>query len=134
MTYIPDCRTDEYYNEKYLSKQDKEFLRGYDWATEMAVDNFFDNNYDMRFDEDDFVEEAVLKELPEEAQDTYTMEFTFVSKEEERTIKTVIDKIRYEILEWIEMNRDELITSMIDGMDDKEYQKIKSEVDANENV
>ena len=43
---FPECRNDNYYNEDFLTKTDKEFVRGFDWATEMAVDNFFDNNFD----------------------------------------------------------------------------------------
>ena len=37
MSYIPDCRTDEYYNEKYLNAEDKEFIAGYDYAVEAIV-------------------------------------------------------------------------------------------------
>ena len=40
MSYIPNCREDENYNQKYLTGDDKEFVRGYDWCTEQAVDNF----------------------------------------------------------------------------------------------
>lgn len=136
MTYIPNCREDENYNEKYLNKLDKEFLAGFDWCMESAVDNFFDNNYEAGFDEGDFVGHEVLQELPEVEKDNYVMEFTFGERKvEERKIETIIDKIRYEILAWIECERDMLITSMIDAMDEEEYHNIKSEVDKeNENV
>ena len=136
MTYIPNCREDENYNEKYLNKKDKEFLAGFDWCMESAVDNFFDNNYKAGFDEGDFVGHEVLQELPEVEKDSYVMEFNFGErKAEERKIETIIDKIRYEILAWIECERDMLITSMIDAMDEEEYHNIKSEVDKeNENV
>ena len=42
---FPDCRTDDAYNEDFLTNTDKQFVRGMDWCTEMAIDNFFDNNF-----------------------------------------------------------------------------------------
>ena len=135
MTYIPDCRQDEYYSAKYLNEKDKQFLLGFDWCTEMAVDNFFNNSYIKGFDDRDFVGHEVLQELPESEKNEYTMTFTFGDgKDEERKTETIIDKIRCEILEWIESFRDELITSMIDGMSEEEYNQIKARVDADENV
>lgn len=43
MSYIPDCRTDKAYNERYLNADDAEFVRGYDWCAERVVENAFDN-------------------------------------------------------------------------------------------
>ena len=34
MSYIPDCRTDEYYNEKYLEGLEKTFIEGFDFCVE----------------------------------------------------------------------------------------------------
>ena len=133
MTYIPDGRTDKYYNQKYLNKANAEFLRGFDWCTEMAVDNFFNNNYEKGFDDAEFVGHEVLQELPESEKGEYTMEHTFIECEDEkRKVETIIDKIRYEILSWIESERDMLITSMIDGMNEEEYKQIKAEIDKEE--
>lgn len=135
MSYIPDCRTDEFYNQKYLNDTDREFLSGFDWAVEMALDNFFDNNYLKGFDDDTFIGHEVLQELPECEKEEYTMEFDCLDrKEEQRSVETIIDKIRSEILEWAESERDMLITSMIDNMNEEEYKAIKVKVDANENV
>lgn len=50
--------------------------------------------------------------------------------DEERKVETYADLIRYKILEWIENERNELITSMIDAMDDEEYKKIKEKADS----
>ena len=131
MTYIPNCRTDENYNQKYLNEKDKEFLAGFDWCTESAVDNFFDNNYDS--DDGSHICHELLQELSEGEKESYLMEFTFGDrKNEDRKVETIIDKIRYEILAWIESERDMLITSMIDAMGEEEYHKIKSEVDKEE--
>ena len=30
---FPDCRTDDAYNQDFLGGTDKEFVRGFDWAT-----------------------------------------------------------------------------------------------------
>ena len=43
MSYIPDARTDDTYNEKNLRHDDEKFIDGFDWAAEECVDNFFDN-------------------------------------------------------------------------------------------
>lgn len=134
MSYIPDCRTDEHYNQKYLSDTDVEFLAGFDWAVEMALDNFFDNNYLKGLDDDTFVGHEVLQELPESEKDVYPIQFEFCVKEETRTVETIIDKIRMQILDWAESERDMLITSMIENMDEEEYKAIKEKVNANENV
>jgi len=104
MSRIPDCRTDEYYNEKYLGKNDKAFVAGYDWAVSQIINLF--NNLEVYPD---------LKELLDDKK--------AVIKDNKVDIAIVA------IEDWAEMQRDELITSMIDGMDEKEYQKIKELVD-----
>lgn len=122
---VPDCRTDENYNQKYLQGADKEFVRGYDWCTETAVDNFF-NNLDVYFDSDSHLIHMLNERIPEEEE--YEIEFTFGEiASEKRTVETYADLIRANILDWIEMERNELITSMIDNMDEEEYNKVKGE-------
>lgn len=126
MTYIPDCRTDKNYNEKYLNNADKEFVKGFDWCIEEAVDLFFDN---LDVVESDYLESVLNTEYPF-APTHYVQEFRYRNTEkEEREIKTYADLLRFEILRWVECERDELITSMIDNMDEAEYQKIKKAVD-----
>lgn len=122
MTMImPDCRNDEVYNVKNLKKADKEFIDGYDWATEMEVDNFFDNNMGELEDEETYLGRILCEELPKSLQEEYEMEFTFGDRESEtRQTKTYADLIRFKILEWLEMGRNELITSMIDSYGDDE--------------
>lgn len=129
MSYIPDCRTDENYNQRYLNDKDGEFLRGYDWCTETAVDNFFDN-LDIYFGDDSHIMHLLNEKIPKGAREDYEMDFTFGEREAEvRKTKTVADVLRYKILDYIEMQRDELITSMIDNMDEQEYAEIKAKVD-----
>ena len=134
MSYIPDCREDGTYNEKYLNGKDKEFIRGFDWATQMAVDNFFDNGFGDIGVESDFLDTVLRTGLPEHLKDEYEMESTFHDGKpvtyEARKVETYGDLIRFKLLEWIEAHRNELITSMIDGMDEKEYGEIKTKVDA----
>ena len=127
MTYIPDCRTDDTYNERYLNKMDREFVRGYDWCVETAVDSFFDNDMDELQDEFSYLGHILNEELPGIMQIEY--EYVFADGTiEKRKIKTYADLIRSKILDWVEMERDQLITSMIDGMGD-EYEEIKERVD-----
>ena len=96
MSYIPDCRTDKAYNERYLKEDDAEFVRGYDWCAEKAVENAFDNL------------DAWEPDLDVRPSD----------------IKKVAEALKPFLLGWIEMNRNELITSMIDNMGAEEYRSI----------
>lgn len=41
MSYIPNCRTDDVFNEKNLSETNKAFVMGYDFAVEEII-AFFD--------------------------------------------------------------------------------------------
>ena len=129
MSYIPDCRTDANYNEKYLNERDKEFIAGFDWAIENAVDNFFYNNFEKGLDDHEFVGHTMVEELPDSLKKEIEVEFED-SHKEVRKIETIADYVRSKILDWCEYERDNLITSMIDNMDEKEYKSIKERVDA----
>ena len=87
MSYIPDCRTDEDYNEKNLSdERDIAPLRAYDLAIE-DIDTLFANLdvYEVRVDlrPSDF--QAAADEIQEMAKD------------------------------WMEMHRNEMIVSLLDN-------------------
>ena len=122
MSYIPDCRTDENYNEKYLNAQDKEFLRGFDWCCEMAADCFFDN---LPFTDDTYIMHTLNEEIPEDSHEEYDVESEFDLPARHRIVKTYADMLRAKLLEFIECERDELITSMIDEMPEDEYEACK---------
>lgn len=124
MSYIPDCRTDEFYNEKYLDDKDTLFVRGFDWCAEMAADMFFDNLPSE-------IEDLLAAELPESMREEYDVKSDFDTNEtpQHRTVNTWADLMRKAMLDFIESERDELITSMIDGMDEAEYKAIKERVD-----
>ena len=108
MSYFPNCREDEYYNQKYLNEKDKEFIAGADWILEQIV-NMIENNADVYPD---------LEQLLDDN--------TAIIKEDK-------DKIVSEaVQDWAEMERNKMITSMIDNYED--FDEIKAKVDANENV
>lgn len=96
MTYIPDCRTDEVYNEGNLNDRDKEIVKGFDFCAENAVVNFFDN-IDVYEDELD---------IPGEDIDIVRI----IENHEE-----IKDALQECLKDWMEHTRDELITSMIDS-------------------
>lgn len=104
MSYIPDCRTDENYNEKYLNAKDKEYVAGFDEAVEQIKCLF--SNLDVYPD---------LEELLDDNK-------AIIAEGKADTVKEAIE-------DWMESQRDELITSMIDNMSEKEYQSIKESVD-----
>lgn len=101
MSYIPDCRTDKYYNEKYLNDRDSLFLRGYDYAVEQ-MKNMCSN----------------IEVFP-------PLMGIVHCRAEEETLEECIDM-------WAEMCRNEMITSMLDGMDEHEYEDIRRKVDGTE--
>jgi hypothetical protein len=129
--YYHDCRTDEYYNEKYLDKESKQELRGYDWCAEFVVDGFFDNL--ESYLDSDIIEKLLNKKIPKECRESY--EFTspcgggYTVKRKTKRLK---DWIRSKLLDYMESERNELIISILDNMDEEEYERIKKEVDAKE--
>lgn len=108
MTYIPDTREDDYYNEKYLNEKDKEFIKGYDYAVNDALDAFIDNIGDFDFDVEG--EDINIGKIFENHAD-------------------ILDKFREAIKENFESERDGMIVSMIDYYSDEDYAKIRTEVD-----
>lgn len=132
MSRIPDCRTDENYNQKYLADTDKAEVSGFDYCAEHVVDNFF-NNLDVYYGGDNYFMHIMNEEIPESMREEYVMEYSDGSREDEkRTVKTYGDLLRSNLLDWIEAERNELIVSMIEGTPSKEYEAIKAKVDANE--
>ena len=108
MTYIPDARTDDTYNEKYLNEKDKEYIKGYDYAVEEVLESFFANMdiYDMSVDGEDIDIGRILTNHEE-----------------------IAEKLKESMKDYFESERDQMITSMIDHMCDEEYKTIKEKVD-----
>lgn len=120
MTYIPDCRTDETYNQKYLNENDKEFIRGLDYtvsAFEVFLDNLdtytngdiFDDPYDEKKENEAKI--FILKLINSDFQ--------------KKVLKRIFN-------DWMEMDRNEFITSMIDHYSEEEYEEIRKKVDNEE--
>lgn len=130
MSRIPDCRTDEYYNERYLGGDDRSFVHGFDWCVERAVDNFFDNLDFGLLGPDSHLLHMLSEELPEKMRDSYEWESFYEGQKETREVRTYADYLRSLALEWIEHQRDEVITSMIDEMDEATYAANKAAADA----
>ena len=108
MTYFPDTREDDSYNQKYLNHDDKEFIKGYDYAVEDVLENFFDNldSYDWDVDGEDIDLEKILTNHEE-----------------------ICERLVANLKEHFESDRDEMITYMIDNYTEEEYAKIRTEVD-----
>lgn len=123
MTYIPDCRKDETYNFDNLVKDSQTYVRGYDHCAEDVVDSFFDN-LDVYFDDDSYIMHMLNEKLPESLQDEYEWDKVDINtgKEvsEKRKVETYADLLRSKLLDWIEDERDTLITALIDSQDDTE--------------
>lgn len=104
MSYIPDCRTDEYCNQKFLNERDKDFIKGYDWAVQQILGLFCDN----------------LDVYPE------LMELFDDNKAIIKPDKTKIAKDAIE--HWAEMERNEIVAGMLYSYDEEEYNKIREKV------
>lgn len=119
---FPSCREDKDYNEGYVSKIDAEWLKGFDYALE-CIQNLIENNLDNFEDElTEVAEEGI--EVPKD--EVYsTREDLYEILDENKELLSSI------IAHWHERERDEMITSMIDHMDDEEYEKNKADFLAN---
>ena len=125
---LPDCRNDDYYNRDFLIDENHEFVRGFDWATE-AIDNIF-NNLNALTEGSDYAEKFLNEPLPESMLDEYDMDYAFSDSEptEHREARTYGDFLRMKMLEWLENERNELITNMIDNMAEDIYQNVRNKV------
>lgn len=110
MSYIPDCRTDTVYNEKYLNEKDKEYLEGFDWCVKTVLESFVDN---INIYRDEFDIKGASLNLEWFLQNN----------------KEVAEKLRECMVHFSEMERNTLITAMIEWMDEEEYKEIKARVD-----
>ena len=128
MSMFPDCRNDVYYNEDFLNKSEKDELFGFDYATE-AADNFFDN-LDTDFPIDTVIGDFLNRKIPYDTDEVYIRRtlLEIGTFEEEVPVKTYGDLLRAKLLDWIEMERDEYITSLIDDMDEEDYEKNRKKV------
>lgn len=109
MSYIPDCRTDGYYNEKYLNSRDKEFVKGFDWCVDVVLKSFMANL------------DIYTSDLETKGVDINVV--TYFENHED-----VAQKFSECLQNYAEMERDVLITSMIDSMEVNEYKEIRKNI------
>ena len=124
---IPDCRSDIHYNEDFLNKDDKQYIAGFDQCTDTmdsAIEVIKTDGFITLEDEFEGISETLAtvlgKELPADVKkklsENYIEEF-----------ETYADVLKYELFQYIELERNEQITSMIDGMPEDEYEKNRKE-------
>lgn len=98
MSHFPDVRTDEVYRDKDLKGWRADALQGYDWCVEQA-DTLFDN----------------LEVYPE-VDEILDQNKAVVNVDK-------VEKVRTAVAHWLEMFRNEWVTSMLDAQfeeDEKE--------------
>lgn len=113
MTF-PDCRFDKDYNEDFLDLTDKEFVKGYDYCVGQIV-NFILNNLEVYRDE--------LEEVGEDTDDEVFSHSPYLFK----ILEDNAGIVAWVIEDKLERSRNELITSMIDHMDDLTYEQLKAQ-------
>lgn len=118
MSLFPDVRHDDTYNQAFLEDKDDQFLQGFDYAFNAIIDLFADNL--------DVYEQELTELCPEgyeveEDEAFATREDLYDIVENDKEILCAIIK------DWLESERNSLVTSMIDGMDDETYEAIKNE-------
>lgn len=123
MSMFPDCRNDAYYNEDFLNRDGMNNIMGYDDCVD-AANNFFDN-LDTYFGTDSVMGELLNRKLLHEGEETYIVR-GLDGEDKEEKIMTYGDILRAKLLAWLEMQRDEIITSMLDAMDEDEYNKLRT--------
>ena len=127
---FPDCRNDAHYNEDFLDEKGKTEVLGYDQCASMA-DNFFDN-MDTYFKGDSYLMHILNENVPENMKESYEVVDPVDDSTKERTVGTYADYLRMCLRDYIESHRDELITSLIDKMDDETFSSLRRKV-LNEN-
>lgn len=116
---------DENYNEDFLNGSDKDYIQGYDVCFD-AIISLIASNLDVY--EGELTELCPEGYTPEEDECFTTREDLYEIMVENKEIICAIIK------DWLEMTRDEIITSLIDSMDDKEYESLKAKaIEENKN-
>lgn len=125
MTFIPDTRRlvntmfnkgkPNGYYEGYLNDKDASYVAGFDWVVDYCLKNYFSDTQDLL---DDITENLSMATDNDKLCDLITN----LSDNDKNILALAIKNA---ILDRIEIERDELITSMIDSMSDEEYESFK---------
>lgn len=142
MSHIPNCREDENYNEIFLNESDSQYIYGYDICVNENIDNFFNNLMDW---EDDIREALFLDSEDEDADipididyeviwddDMYYSDYQEEDLGKMSSITRLFLLLKERMLEWAECNRNEIITGLIESMDDDEYEELKKKFKSGE--
>ena len=118
MTMFADARTDDAYNEDFLNRIDSAYLAGFDYALEI-IKNLMEGNLEVYEDE---LTDTGEGRVPDEDEVFATREDLY------QIIRDNSELISIIISHWHESERDMLVSSMIDGMDENEYKAIRNKV------
>lgn len=117
------------YRDSYLDKNDKEFIAGFDWCIEHVIKPFFCNIniYDKELKSISYFSEEVFSDIDNEIiVNNKTILGNDYTEEELKKMndKTKFFKILKECMEhWTEVERDELVVSMLDDRNISNYNK-----------
>ncbi len=118
MTMFADARTDDAYNEDFLNRIDSAYLAGFDYALEI-IKNLMEGNLEVYEDE---LTDTGEGRVPDEDEVFATREDLYqIIRDNSELISAIISH-------WHESERDMLVSSMIDGMDENEYKAIRNKV------
>lgn len=118
MSLIPDVRNDDTYNDQFLDEKDENFVAGYDTAFEEIITLFADN---LSTYEGELTELCPEGYTPESDEAFSKREDLYSIVEDNKEILCAIIK------DWLEAQRDEIVTSMIDSYDADYYGELKAE-------
>lgn len=107
---LPDCKTDEFYNEKYLKGGDADFVSGFDFCINDAIATIFDNLEDSD-EEISFV--GIHTDLGD-----------FLSGNPD-----IFNALKRQFARSLQNERNELIMSILESKEDDEFEKRKKKVD-----
>lgn len=107
-----DCRTDDYYNQKYLKKDDANFINGFDYAVS-AFENILYNLIDDVCEGDIF-----------DLTDDYGFNVGLYLEKHEDIVKKIKEAVNF----LFESDRDTAITSFIDCYEN--FDERKADIDS----
>lgn len=108
------------YYEKYLNTDDSNFLDGYDWAVNEEAKHFLENMLEHleEFDKEHFIRIGKINEDILMRDDVSETELKDVNDE-----TVFLYRLKEAFMEHLEMSRNEIVTSMIENMDEEEYEE-----------
>lgn len=140
MTYIPNVRKkykenlfehtegvkelNPYY-EGFLSREGKQAISGYDWAVDEVANIFYTVTDNLEF-EDEVTEKRVHDFINS---DKVVDEYDDYELAMYGATAVAIKTVKEELLKGLESYRNATIVSLIDNMDDDEYERIVGEAD-----